>query len=398
MPTRCSSTFNVTDKMKFERLEARYIVPEMKQTFSLGDVDGMPRNIGPGRDMIVLNGFTTQGIEAWSSIDTIKIPIYGSESTVESWALLQEIGDRFLGKDFQDPREAVRSLGYLVDHLIFQAAFANLFLDASAIEDNSPLFKLLGGVKDKVEVGVSISKNNTFEEIAEKITKDKFRRIKVKVGPTDNDFNKIRSITTQFRDISLMIDANSSFNLNNEDHRRILLNYGNLNLLMIEQPLAHNDISRHIELQKEFDKNKIPGRVCLDESIHTMEELRQAVEGGIPVINIKVTRVGGLDIAREMIEYCMKHGVDTWIGGMVELTTPGKAHSLAMASHPGVNLPSDISGTVAYFKEGQDPCVNNMERDSDGAFISVPFISGRGWEVDARKMDKITKHKIIFVA
>lgn len=70
--------------MKFERLEARYAVPEMKNTFSLGDVNGLPRNIGPKRDMVVLRGHTSDGIEAWSAIDTTKFPIYGSESTVEA--------------------------------------------------------------------------------------------------------------------------------------------------------------------------------------------------------------------------------------------------------------------------------------------------------------------------
>lgn len=377
--------------MKFERLEARYVVPEMKHVFSLGDVDGLPRNIGPVRDMVVLHGFTTSGAESWSAIDTTKFPVYGSESTVEAWALLQEIGETFIGKDFQGPREAVRSLGYLIDHPIFQASFANLFMDADAIEKGVPLFALLGGEKDKVEVGVSISKNETPDQITAKIVKDKFRRIKVKVGPTVEDFNKIKALREQFPNVLLMIDANSSFDVRDPQQRKLLFDYGELHLLMMEQPLAHNDIAYHVGLQKSFDSHNVPGKICLDESIHTMDDLRQAVDGGIPIINIKVTRVGGLDIARMMIEYCQAHGVDTWIGGMVELTAPGKAHSLAMATHPGVTLPSDISGTAAYFLEGQDPCMTSMERESEGAYIRVPQTTGRGWEVDIAKMDKITK-------
>lgn len=384
--------------MRFERLEARYIIPEMKQVFSLGDVDGLPRNIGPKRDMVVLRGHTSQGIEAWSAIDTTKLPIYGSESTVESWALLQEVGETFLGKDFDNPREAVRSLGYLIDHPIFQAAFANLSLDAEALERGIPLYTLLGGKKEKVEVGVSIPKSATTEQIAEKIVKDKFRRIKVKVGPTSEDYTKIAAIRESFPNVLLMIDANSSFDLQNPDHQQLLINYGQLDLLMIEQPLAHNDIINHIKLQNLYTRRGIPGRICLDESIHTMDELRQAVDGGIPIVNIKVTRVGGLDVARSMIELCQKSGVDTWIGGMMELTAPGKAHSLAMATHPGVTLPSDISGTAAYFKEGQDPCKTPMEREKEGAYIQVPPTPGRGWEVDLPKMDLITTETVVFQA
>ena len=126
--------------MEFEHLEARYVVPDMGRKFPLGDVGGQPRVIGPIRDMVVLHGFTSSGVEAWSAIDTVKLPIYGSESSTEAWALLQEVGETFIGKDFGNPREAVRSLGYLMDHYIFQAAFANLFLDAEAIEKGVPLY------------------------------------------------------------------------------------------------------------------------------------------------------------------------------------------------------------------------------------------------------------------
>ncbi|MGD9129319.1 MAG: enolase C-terminal domain-like protein [Candidatus Woesebacteria bacterium] len=384
--------------MKFERLEARYLVPEMKHVFSLGDVRGLQRNIGPQRDIIALQGFTSDGTEAWSEIDTTPLPIYSSESTVEAWALLKVLAQNFLGKNFDNPREAVDSLGYLIGHTMFQAAFANMYIDAEAYRNGVPLYELLGGKKNRVEIGVSIPKNATFEQIREKVVKDKFRRIKIKVGPTKQDYEKVAKIRQRFSEILLMIDANSSFDFENREHLQLLLDYGAMGLLMIEQPLAHNDIVNHIALQTLFIKKDIPGRICLDESIHTMNDLRQALNGGIPIINIKVNRVGGLDIAKSMIELCQQQGVDTWIGGTVELTAPGKAHSLAMATHEGVTLPSDISGTAAYFKDEQDPSKTIMDRELGGAFICVPQTIGRGWEVDVDKMDRITKEKIIFEA
>lgn len=380
--------------MRFERLEARYIVPRMQHTFSLGDVDGLQRVIGPERDMVVLQGTTGSGIEAWSAIDTTKLPIYGSESTVEAWALVQELGESFVGKSFDNAREAVRSLGYLIDHPIFQAGFANLFIDAQALEKGVPLYALLGGTKKEVEVGVSMSKTSSLTDIEQKIVADKYRRIKVKVGPSYEDYQKIAQIRAAFPTVMTMIDANSSFDWRNSDHMKLLELYGKLDLLMIEQPLDHTDIEHHIALQQFFMREGIPGRICLDESIHTLQDAERAISGGIPIINIKVTRVGGLDIAQEMVERCYAAGVDTWVGGMMELTAPGKAHSLAMAAHHGVTLPSDISGTKAYFAEGQDPCVTPMERD--GATIAVPQTVGRGWEVDSVKMEAITKEKVIF--
>jgi O-succinylbenzoate synthase len=94
----------------------------------------------------------------------------------------------------------------------------------------------------------------------------------------------------------------------------------------------------------------------------------------------------------------MLNGVDTWIGGNVELTSPGKAHALAMASHPGVTLPSDISGTDAYFLPGVDPCTAPMQREAGGAYIKVPQAVGRGFDVDTDKLKAITTQTIIFQA
>lgn len=142
-----------------------------------------------------------------------------------------------------------------------------------------------------------------------------------------------------------------------------------------------------------FD-NAVPGRICLDESIKDFDDLTYAVDGGIGIINIKVTRVGGLDIAKEMIEYCSRHHVDIWIGGMVELTAPGKAHPLAMASHPSVTLPSDISGSDVYFKKNQDPFDHPMVRND--SFIHLQNTVGRGWEIDIKKLDQITTEKVVF--
>lgn len=232
--------------MKFSKLEARYITPKLKGIFSLGDVDNLPRVIGPKRHLITLRGFTESGIEAWGTIDTSRLPLYSEESTIESWALVQVLGQEFVGKEFADTNEAVRSLGYLVRHNIFKAGFANLFMDAQALERGVPLNNLLGGNKNKVEVGISIPKSATIEEISKRITRDNFRRIKVKISPTKEDYEKISAIKKAFPNVMLMVDANSSFVLQNKTHFDLLMKYGELGLLMIEQPLGSDDVRQHI--------------------------------------------------------------------------------------------------------------------------------------------------------
>lgn len=383
---------NYINNMKIEYLRASLISPNLIKPFPLGEVKGKPRIVGPARNMITLQAQTAEGVKAWASIDTLPFPFYNTESTTEAWALMNEIGNNVVGVEMGSPEEAVDALGPIVGHNILKAGFANLFFDADAQIKGVPLYSLVGGSNRPVEVGISIAKSATQEEIEKQIAQG-FRRIKVKVGPSVDDLEKIAAIRRSNPDLMLMVDANSSFDHRSDQHMRILREFGELDLLMIEQPLAHDDVRHHVELQQMFDREKIPGRICLDESVETMDQMEQAVEGGIPIVNIKIARVGGLHIARQMIDYAEKNNVATWIGGMLE-PTPSKAHSLAMATHPGVNLPSDISGTAAYFAEGQDPVVEPMIRD--GATISVKDEPGRGWQVDENKLSNVTESVLVF--
>jgi O-succinylbenzoate synthase len=372
--------------MKFEQLAVRYIRPNLIKQFPLGEVKGKPRVVGPPRDMISLQARTSEGVDAWATVDTLPFPFYNPESTVEAWALMQEVGKNAVGVEMGSPEEAVDVLGPIVGHNILKAGFANLFFDAESQIKGVPLYSLVGGSKRPVEVGISIAKNATQEDIQKQIDQG-FRRIKIKVGPSEDDLKKVAMIRKQNPGLMLMVDANSSFDHRDDEHMRMLREFGALDLLMIEQPLAHDDVRHHVSLQQMFDREKIPGRICLDESVETMDQMIQAVEGGIPIVNIKIARVGGLHVARQMIDYAKDNGVATWIGGMLE-PTPSKAHSLAMATHPGVTLPSDISGTSAYFAEGQDPVVEPMVRD--GAVINVKDEPGRGWNVDQQKLEAVT--------
>ena len=69
--------------------------------------------------------------------------------------------------------------------------------------------------------------------------------------------------------VSLMLDANSDYTLADADH---LAELDEFNLLMIEQPLAHDDLMDHAQLQKQI---RTP--VCLDESITSVDRARKAL-------------------------------------------------------------------------------------------------------------------------
>src|SRR5699024_10977535 len=138
-----------------------------------------------------------------------------------------------------------------------------------------------------------------------------------------------------------MGDANSAYMLDDLDHLKQLDQY---NLMMIEQPLASDDIIDHATLQAQIETP-----ICLDESIHSLEDTSNAVNlGSCEVINIKIGRVGGLTEAKKIHYYCLEHNIDVWCGGMLEAGV-GRAHNIALTSLNGFTMPGDTAGSQSYW-------------------------------------------------
>ncbi|PYS37249.1 MAG: o-succinylbenzoate synthase, partial [Acidobacteria bacterium] len=145
-------------------------------------------------------------------------------------------------------------------------------------------------------------------------------------------------------------------------------------LLMIEQPLDHDDLIDHAKLQ-----SKMTTPICLDESITGVKRAEQALEiGSCRIINIKIGRVGGYSQALAIHGLCYSRDVPIWCGGMLE-SGIGRAHNLALASLPGFSLPGDISASSRYF--AKDVIVPEVIVAADGT-VEVPQGSGLGFEVD----------------
>ena len=90
-----------------------------------------------------------------------------------------------------------------------------------------------------------------------------------------------------------MADANSAYTL--ADAAR-LKQLDDFNLMMIEQPLAHDEIIDHAKLQA-----KLQTPICLDECIRSAHQAEQAIDmDACRIINIKLGRVGGFAEAKRV--------------------------------------------------------------------------------------------------
>jgi o-succinylbenzoate synthase len=181
----------------------------------------------------------------------------------------------------------------------------------------------------------------------------------------------VREVRGRHPDILLSVDANSAYTPADEEHLRRLDEFG---LLMIEQPLNHDDLVDHAKLQ-----TKLTTPICLDESITSAKRAEHALDlGSCRMINIKIGRVGGYSQALPIHQLCHSRDVPVWCGGMLE-SGIGRAHNIALASLPGFSLPGDISASARYF--ARDLIVPEVQVTKDG-MVQVPLGPGLGFEVD----------------
>jgi O-succinylbenzoate synthase len=211
----------------------------------------------------------------------------------------------------------------------------------------------------------------------------------MKIGP-GRDVAFVGAVRERWPDALLMADANSAYQLDNPEHMRALKTLDELNLMMIEQPLDDDDIVDHAKLQAQL---KTP--ICLDESIHSVDDARKALDlGSCGIINIKVSRLGGLSEAKRVHDLCQARGIPVWCGGMHEFGI-GRAANVAICSLPGFTLPGDVSASDrAYREDIVDPPI----RAHSGA-IDVPWDRpGLGFDANPERIRDRTSRSEVFEA
>jgi O-succinylbenzoate synthase len=339
------------------------------------------------RDCLILEAHAG-GLTGYGECVADRDPGYSYETAQTAWYILSEfIFPSVLGQELENVEQLKRQMQFVRGHQMAKAGLEMAFWDLSGKLQERSLCDLLGGVHDKVDVGVSVGLQESPDElvkVVEGYLSQGYRRIKIKIKP-GRDVVDARAVRQAFPKLSLQVDANSAYRLESAD---ALLPLDELNLLLIEQPLAEDDLWDHSRLQRKF---LTP--LCLDESILSARHARQALEmGACRVINIKAGRVGGLSEAVAIHDFCLDQGVPVWCGGMLE-TGVGRAANLALSALPGFVLPGDISATERYYAEDITLERFNLNPDST---IDVPNLPGLGISLDRKALDRATLKKESF--
>ncbi len=310
-------------------------------------------------------------------------PGYAYETTGTAWHILRDfLVPAVLGQDIAGPEDFQRRVARVRGHPMAKAGLELALWDLQGKCEGRPLAALLGGTRERVEVGVSVGLQASPQALVETVAgylAQGYGRIKIKIKP-GRDVADAQAVRRAFPAIRLQVDANSAYTLETAQALRPL---DELNLLLIEQPLAEDDLWDHSRLQAQF---RTP--LCLDESILSVRHARQALEmGACRVINIKPGRVGGLSQAVAIHNLCRERGIPVWCGGMLE-TGVGRAANLALASLPGFTLPGDISASDRYY--AQDITHQRFTLNPDST-ITVPQEPGLGITIDERALARFTQ-------
>jgi O-succinylbenzoate synthase len=372
--------------MKIERIDLFHISMPLVSPF------GTSFGVQLDRDCLIMKVYA-EGLIGWGECVATNDPGYSYETAVTAWHILSDfLIPAVLGKELQEPEDLQAWLRSVRGHPLAKATLDQAAWDITAQRDGLSMAQKLAapyaaGPKERVKVGISIGTQPTvaatMDVIAENLAKG-YGRIKLKIKP-GHDSELARAARHHFPDTLIMLDANSAYKLTDAPLFQAM---DDLNLLMIEQPLGHEDIYDHSQLRP-----LIQTPLCLDESITSADHARYALAlHACDIINVKPTRVSGWTEARKIHDMAQDQNVRLWVGGMLE-TGVGRAAQLALASLPGFTLPGDISATERYYHHD---IATRFTLNSEDSTITVPTGLGLGIEVDEARLTAVTQQKRTF--
>lgn len=362
------------------RLVLREVALSLKHPFRIST--GVSRE----RRIVLVELTDADGVVGWGECVAGEAPFYAPETTDTAWLVVTRwLAPRVLGRAFDDPRDVAPALARVRGHHMAKAALEMAAWDLAANAAGIPLAELLGGSRSAIDAGISLGIEESLDDLiakADAAVREGYRRIKLKIE-VGRDLGVVEGVRQAVGlDVPLMVDANGAYDASDPAHLARLTELDGQGLMMIEQPLAFDDLLRHARLQR-----KLATPICLDESITGVDRAADMIAlGAGRIINVKPGRVGGLGPALAIHDLAREHDVPVWCGGMLE-SGIGRAHNVALASLDNFRLPGDVSPSSRYWERD----VVTPEWTMTDGRIRVPLDRpGIGVEVDRDRVDALT--------
>ncbi|MEP6599686.1 MAG: o-succinylbenzoate synthase [Actinomycetota bacterium] len=332
------------------------------------------------KDALLVRVITADG-QGWGECVAEGEPLYSAEYADGA----QDVVRRFLlprlfAAEQLTAGRIASLLAGIKGHPMAKAAVEMAVLDAELSQAGQSFATFFGSTRDRVPSGVSVGIMDSVPQLLDAVAgylDQGYVRIKLKIEP-GWDVEPVRAVRERFGDdLLLQVDANTAYTLGDTSH---LARLDAFDLLLIEQPLAEDDMRGHAALAR-----RISTPVCLDESITSARAAADAIAlGACQIINIKPGRVGGYLEARRIAAIAEANGVPVWCGGMVE-TGIGRAANAALAAGPEFTLPGDVSASDRFYARD----ITEAFVLEDG-YIRVPTGPGIGVDVQLDVLDEVS--------
>ncbi|MBX3281174.1 MAG: o-succinylbenzoate synthase [Acidobacteria bacterium] len=339
------------------------------------------------RTIILVQATDSDGATGWGEVTCGESPGYSEEWTGSAWVTIEKIlAPMVIGHEVASAADIAGLMTWARGNRMAKSGIETACWDLEAKRLGVPLWRHLGGVNREIGSGVSIGIQDNIPQLLEKIATEVaagYKRIKIKISPSW-DYDVLKEVRREFPEILLMADANSAYRLADLDR---LKSFDEFDLMMLEQPLAHDDIVDHAKLQAAI---KTP--ICLDEPIKSAEDARKAIElSSGRIINLKNGRVGGHTESKKVEAVCRENNIPVWCGGMLE-SGIGRAHNIAISTLAGYTMPGDVSASKRYWHED---IISPEVIVSENGTITAPDAPGIGFEIKHDLIKKLTIRETI---
>lgn len=336
----------------------------------------------------VLVRIGAEGVDGWGETAPYRLPQYSPEWADGAFALLRDVlAPALVGADIDSGPALQARLQPYKGNPFAKAGVDNAWWDASAKLEGKPLWRMIGGTGATVTVGADIAVMDDIDALVAAVGRAQeagFRRTKLKFR-RGWGLEMVARVRQTFPDATIHVDCNSGFSL---DDLPMFRELDRLDLAMIEQPLAYDDLVDHARLQEE-----LVTPICLDESIVSVDRARKAIEiNACRWINIKPGRVGGLTNAIAIHDYCRERGIPCWVGGMLE-SAVGQGPALALATLPNMEYPADVFPSARLYEQDLSEPEIVLSAPSE---VTAPDTPGHGFRPVRERLEHSTlQHALI---
>ena len=279
-------------------------------------------------DSTIVEVETIEGLSGWGEVCPLG-PFYLPAYADGVRAGLRELGPKLIGDDACEIGVLnSRMDAALQGHPYVKSGIDMACWDILGKASGLPVVKLLGGrFGDDITLYRAISQESP-EEMAAKVSKyreEGYRRFQLKVGgDPDIDIARIRAVAAELRQGDrLVADANTGWSLH--EAMRVVRAVDDIDVY-IEQPCRTYEECLSIRRHTNHP-------FVLDENIDSLEMLMRAQNDlAMDVVNIKISKLGGLTKARQVRDFCVSTGIamtieDSWGGDIVTAAIAHLAHS-----------------------------------------------------------------------